>query len=279
MALYGIDGKEATALYDIHGNEVVEVFDIHGNAVVESKSYDLIVMSYNVQKQGAMNNANLQKEIIAKYKPNVIGMQEYRVSFEEAGHYFEYPYTVNNSAALQNYDGILSKYELKDTGGTVFTVKYADPSGYVFGTFSYHGKEIYVLNVHLSPYGDDYSVYREPEIQEVLELVNGKDYFIIIGDFNCHTVQDETSAEYVALLKPFVDMGCHLANNCQEFGFNDTYTGSKTIENAVWTKIDNIITSPNIEIVNAVVDKTKLNYVNGNLEIDHLPVVAYLEVN
>lgn len=274
--MFDVNGKELSTIYDINGNSITTAYDIHGNSI--KKDYDLIAITYNVQKQGQLNTPTIQREIIDKYSPDIIGMQEYRVSYEEQGVYREYPYTANSSAVLQNYGGLLSKYQLSNVGCSLFEVRYADPSGYVYGTFNYNGKEIYWLNVHTSPYGADYTVYREPEIQEILELIKDKEYYIITGDFNSNMVQNEQSPEYIALYKPFADMGCHFANCCEEFGFNDTFSSSNVLEGAVWKKLDTIITSPNIDIVNAVVDETKLNYTNGSWEIDHLPVVAYLKL-
>lgn len=266
-------------MYDINGNKLEKLFDIHGDVIWAEDAADLVVMSYNVQKCGGMNSYEIQQEIVTKYKPDIIGMQEYRDYYEDQGAYSEYPYIANNSTHLQNFDGILSKYELKDTGGALFTDNYPDPTAYVFGTITFDGKDIFVLNVHLSPYGDDYSVYRASQVQEILSMLQDKEYFIITGDFNSLTVQDGTEEEYAAIYQPFVDMGCHLANCCEKFGFQRTYTSSKTIDGARWLKLDNVITSPNIEIVNATVDETKLDYVNGLNEIDHFPVIAYLKFN
>jgi endonuclease/exonuclease/phosphatase family metal-dependent hydrolase len=280
MSIYNVNGNMTASAYDVDGSAVSAVYDVNGNRIDSDpvSEYDFIVMTYNVQKQGQLNTPAIQSEIINLYKPDIIGMQEFRTV--EDGRYNDYPYSINSSALLQNYDGMLSKYPLYDGGSSLFTHAYADPSGYNYSWFDFEGTSIFWINLHLSPYGTDYTTYRQAEIQdEIIPLLQGKTRFIVTGDFNSITVSDATSAEYIALYKPFLDIGCNLANLSTEFGYHNTWTDAKALEGAVWTKLDTIITSSNIDIVDMVIDETKLKYLNGVNEIDHLPVVAFLKIN
>ena len=131
-------------------------------------------------------------------------------------------------------------------------------------------KQIYLLNVHLSP-GHDAAAKakRATEIQDVLDLVDGKEYFIIFGDFN------PEPDEYETLFANFTSEGYNIANNgfFGDFWTWSTNSGDFSSDTPSGTTyvIDNIITSSNIRI----------NYVEkvntyADLTSDHIPLVAGL---
>ena len=117
------------------------------------------------------------------------------------------------------------------------------------------------------------------QIQELLDYVSDKEYWILTGDFNVRFDTVESDG-YATLVEPFLNQGYHVANG-DDFGILQTWCNQNSTTD--WHSIDNIFTSSNITITNAYVDDTKVDaYINGYFSeygIDHIPLIAELEVN
>ena len=252
-------------------------------------SNELTVMSFNVQNWTRLNSDEaLISSILKKYNPDVAGFQEFDSSKSLGG------------VAIKKYlNDIWESVEVGvPSSGTyskaivshretspVETVNYqnlkpnAEKRSYLKSYIELNGKRIAVFNTHLDvsdSVNSEGVQYKVLQARELCEIVSKEEYFILIGDFNttCNSVEH---ADYINQLKPFADAGFHLAN-CSEFGFDITWyaTASKDGERY---PTDNIITSANITISNAVVDYQKIDK-NTNAQIlDHMPLIAYLTVN
>ncbi len=131
---------------------------------------------------------------------------------------------------------------------------------------------IYIITVHPSV-GADKANVRITECQEVIDIVKQYDRYIIFGDFNCEPNEEDS------LFKLFSDEGMNLAN-CGFFGKFYTWSSRRADfddydnpQGTLWY-IDNVITSPNINIVNAYPIPSAYSYLSS----DHIPMVAELDI-
>lgn len=123
-----------------------------------------------------------------------------------------------------------------------------------------NGKVVQLYSVHFSPGAANAST-RISEAQTLISKVANTPRYIIFGDFNPEPGEEDS------LFKLFTDEGMNIAN-CGDFGKIITYHNDNRYI------IDNIITSPNIDIVNAF----SLD-VYSQLSSDHIPFVADLIVH
>jgi len=79
-------------------------------------------------------------------------------------------------------------------------------------------------------------------------------------------------------MKQFIDAGYNSLNCSPQHGFLNTWTSGKDTS-GTWYCLDQIITSANLALKSVTVDQTKLNYLDGENSIDHLPVIAVIEIN
>ena len=104
-------------------------------------------------------------------------------------------------------------------------------------------------------------------------------YFIITGDFNFY-IREVGDDEYNNSIQLAIDRGYNSAQN--EHSLFMTYYNGNTIEDSTLiTAPDNIITSSNIRITNTEVETTKLTdglCIEYNIHIDHLPLIATIEI-
>lgn len=273
MAVYDKNGEQIGNVYSKTGAFLEQAYDIEGNELIDSGS--LVVMSYNVQQFGGLNaNVSMQTEILNTYEPDIIGFQE--VS------------GWNISGVLDDYDyaylgletgmapAVVSKMPLSDVTCELF--EHQNPQGgvrYQKCYFSKAGKTICWMNTHLAE--SSYESAKVAEAQEVFELVQNEEYFIVTGDFNtrCKSVND---TEYTTIMKQFVDAGYNIANCTEQFGFKDTWTSGSTAS-GTWLPCDHIITSANISMNSVFVDTTKIDVAaETGQSIDHLPIIAYLTI-
>lgn len=284
MAIYNYNSENLSQAYSYDGNALDYAYNKSGEIVYERDSRPLLtVMSFNVQKQLQMNTLDFQRQMITTYTPDVIGLQEYRTVSDDR--YQEYPYETNSNGYVVNYEGIVSKFQMTDIENAAY--QNAGPSGDNRGYNLCHidvgGRDITFINTHLMTVGEE---MRRLQTLELIDLVANSDYFIITGDFNTALTPSSTVADtdYINVYKPFIDLGCSVANNSVETGFNATYYWYDTTQQQ-FTQVtcpDSIIVSPNINITNVVIDQSKLSIAQqeGYLrEIDHLPVIATLRIN
>lgn len=277
--IYDVFGNSLNIAYDIDGDELTHAYDIDGNDVLTS-STTLVVMSYNVQWFSGLNsNQTMQERILSTYKPDIIGMQEVsrNDSFPSLANTLlsnDYPYMYLGGQS--NKTGLASKTLLSNVSSSNFTSQSSETRGYQKAYFTFDEKTICWINTHLETSSAE-SV-KVAQAEEVFDLVQNETYFIITGDFNtvCKSVND---TEYTTIMKQFIDAGYHSANCSAQHGFLDTWTSGSTAS-GTWYPCDHVITSPNIEITNVIVDTDKIDIAEQTGQsIDHLPIIAYLTIN
>ena len=237
----------------------------------------MTVMSYNVQWLSGLNsNQTMQRLILDTYDADIIGIQEWTTMGTtkptDMALFDDYAYSY--LGIQTNKTAIVSKPVLTDVEGHVFTAQGNETKGYQTCRFNYGDKDILWINAHM--FYDDRSIIAA-QCTEIFNLVQNEPYFIITGDFNV-LCKDTTSAWYTDCMKQFIDAGYNSANCSAQHGFLDTWTGEVNTS-GTWYCLDQIITSPNLEIIEVIVDQTKLSYLDGTNAIDHLPIYATLQIN
>ena len=281
MAIYDINGEYINSAYAVDEEVLSQAYDIAGNPLIEQA--DLGVMTYNPQWWTKINSQlTMQQEIFNKYKPDIIGFQEYSTNGTLASvgsqALADYPYKYMSNR--YNYNGIASKLQLNNVTNNQYTYYDDEYWQYQKGYFTCKGKTIAFYNTHLTWRATAES--QEGRRQQAAELfadAETEDYVIITGDFNSYARNVE-QPDYINIFKPFYDAGYHLANASPTAGFTGTYCGLTTASSLadMQAPCDNIIVSGNIDITNVVFDLTKLQYLDGNY-IDHIPVIATLQIN
>lgn len=276
MAVYDKNGNELSYIYDKNGNALTYGYDRHGNviySIIDPTDYNFKVMTLNVQSWTGTNGWDYISPVFANYDVDVIGTQESSLNNNLVN--LGYPYTAVSSSPNTNV--VFSKYALSDITSKSFDSNhYAGKRGYQKMYITFNGKRVALFNAHLETSSG--SMYQYPQVQELVQAMGEEEYAILTADLNanCDTFTD---AQYVNVIKPFVDAGFNLSNCNKRFGINNTWTdstgGDETVDN--WAPCDNIITSSNIQIANAVVDRSKIELDTG-LVIDHLPLIAYLKI-
>lgn len=279
MAVYNVDGQQITSVYDVDGQSLEQAYDILGNELLEDQpvSDALTVMTYNVQWWSGLNsNVEMQESIIDRYSAQIIGLQELRTSMGTVGEQVLADYPYQFLGVQTNKTGLVSKINLTNINAGVFATQASETRGWQSATFTYNGKQIFWLNVHLET--SSYESVKVAQAQEVFNMVQGKEYFIITGDFNtvCKSVND---TEYTTIMKQFIDAGYHSANCSQQHGFINTWTSGSTVA-GTWYPCDHIITSANITIDSVTADTTKIDVAaQTGQSIDHIPLIAEVTIS
>ena len=122
-----------------------------------------------------------------------------------------------------------------------------------------NGRKVCLINAHLS-IEPDVNINRKFEYEDLLKAMEKEEYVIVFGDFNAYTVSE---------FDVFKNAGYSVVNG-GKFGTFDTWTNFD--KPSSWTNkaIDNIIVSPNIEILSAKVDRRDLS--------DHNILIAELHI-
>lgn len=285
--IYSIDGTPLNAVYGIDGSELDQAYSIDGDLIYQKEPVTLKVMSYNIggwyDGQGTNVPANkdsayyaLQSGIFENNDADVLCMQEYMTQFSSTrtaesvlSPYFQY----RNCRQVGTYygRGICSKYELSDYTVNTYTDnanRYYDKAYITVG-----GRRIAVFTTHFDPHSFD---NRKLEVQQLITALSNEEYFICCGDYNVLTIRidgdTDTSEDYLEIVKPLLDAGFHCANWSTE-GFIPTMGAHQLL-----ACIDGIITSANIDVINAYADQSKLN--DSAVEyVDHVAFVAVLQIN
>lgn len=242
----------------------------------------LIIMSYNVQDFRGINaQSAMQKSIVDKYTPHVVGVQEFYTSNTVpaiASNMFQGYNLVRTNH--KNFNAVASLMSLTDVVIKDFDAQdpndmtlYGETRCYMKGYISFDNKRICIVNTHLCLTLS----YQVEQMSEIMNLVNNEEYFVLTGDFNVGCLSEEDSY-WVSMYKPLVDSGYNLANCTEERGFTYTFFGGSSPYNGSRSCPDNIITSGNIAINNVIYDETKFSNLTGDA-IDHIPMIAYLTVN
>lgn len=235
----------------------------------------LKVATYNIRH--ASTNGRYIKEIAQLIKENdldLVGIEEIDLFIsrsgkqdilaeiaKEAGYkYYQFFKTIDYQDGEYGI-GILSKYELHDI--TSFPLSHCRENrvlGKAKVTIS--GKDICFLVTHLDL--GTYEDVRRYQFQEVREVVEKLDTFILVGDFNVHDWTDKLNDffEYEESLGKY-----NLVNNKEKVFY--TFSGKEDIGTGI-LPLDNIITSNNI--------KTKNAYIIDTCYSDHDILIAEVEV-
>lgn len=287
MAIYDVNGNQIVNAYDISGNTLTQAYDYNGNPVLGGAN--LTVMTFNVKVFQDINSQQaLLNEIISKYTPDIIGMQELGTLTPETlptvGANMLSGYPIKMLSNHKQKDMMASKTLTLSNFYTADFVNqdpldaqyYSETRSYMMADISVGGKTIKWINAHLC--FETQSV-KWLQMGELFAIAEQCDYAILTGDFNS-TAMTASSNEYINMFKQFVDAGYNLANNSPTAGFHNTWgssTNPTSLADLTWA-CDGIITTSNIDINEVVFDDTKLDYLNG-YPIDHIPVVAYLTIN
>lgn len=281
--IFDVDGNTLTTAFNTLGAELEQAYDINGTEVW-STSNALRIMSFNVGSWGGYAQyvpdeeteyyLNLYRTIFGTNDADIVGIQEYCTRFGTSsaltllGEFYPYIYYVNRkSNPTKAGRAIASKYALSNTAEINFTAQNGEVRSFLTSTFSFKGKTIYMVNTHLALVTTTISA----QVQELLDYVSDKEYWILTGDFNAR-FNSTDSEGYQTLIEPFANAGYHFANG-GDFGFIPTFYGSEG-----WQCIDNIFTSANIDITDVYRDETKLS-ATLTYGIDHLPLIADVTIN
>lgn len=281
----------ADTTLNLYDNDHIKIFDVSDLefATIQQKSMedgDLVIMTYNCQGfTGRNSELELIRSFIDKYQPDIIGLQEYYPTDSDSKTFYkrvlsEYNYRLEwTDYAIGN--ALFSKLELTDKTNITLSPS-IEPRNCNKAYIEVLGIKIALYNTHLEsgtafPYTDG-SPYRIAEMEQIKADADQEEYAIIMGDLNTIMGIDDTGADYIGIVKPFVDEGWHVANCSHQHGFIKTYYNGDSVALSTYIFcLDNVITTSNIDILKVTADRSKAMTV-GN-PIDHLPVIVHLHVN
>ena len=119
---------------------------------------------------------------------------------------------------------------------------------------------------------------RYSQINELIQAMLSEEYAILTGDLNTSSMKNKTSTEWFNSLKQFYDNGLKFVNGSDDYGFNWTWSDT-TSWNTQTEVLDNIVVTPNIEILDVFFDKTRMEYKGEDYIVEHNPVIAKLLIN
>ena len=173
-----------------------------------------------------------------------------------------------------NKTGIATNYKLSNVEGHVFTNQATETRGYQTAEFTFKGQTVFLVVAHLET--SSYESVKVAQAQELFDLVQTKNTFILAGDFN--TVCKSTSdTEYATIMKQFIDAGYNVGNCSEQHGFIDTWTAGST-EIGTWYPCDHIITSADFIMSDVERDTIKIAEAEEQEKaIDHVAFVCTLD--
>lgn len=287
--VYNISGTRAAPVYAVSGSEATAAYTISGDMVYPDGD-TLKVMTYNVGQWYIGSGTNvptqydqvfydLQNGMISRDAPDVLLIEEYWKIFSQTGRTARsmleqyYPY-IQEVGGDSGYFGhcICSKYPFSN-----YTPHYYSNDAqryYADWTITVYGKTVHFIVTHLGLT----VAARTTQVSELVTYLRTLDRFVCCGDFNTPSgygsVPDSTSE-----LTPLFNAGFNLAN-CGDLGDFITCYGESVAADAWKGWIDNVCTSPNIEIISAYVDETKKPlFIAGSIpKVDHMPFMATIQL-
>ena len=233
-------------------------------------TYNIGKFSYGVAPDGLTSDNYDEKisnyrKFFASQKCDIIGLQECN-TYVDAARMHKTNETLFAPLYKYCFDAIdwtciKSKHKLSNTGTGVFT---ASNRIYTYGDITIGGRTVFIICVHFSYIVEDVDV-RKAEFAELQTLLNGKEYFIVFGDFNVRTTNEFDNITNVNFANGgYLGWNWTYSYTVDDFDYYDDPTSNIRY-------FDNILVSRNIVIENSEV----LN-VHDKLSSDHLPVVADL---
>lgn len=284
--IYTINGENKEECYNINGDRLPQCYDINGNPLLDTKQETLKVLSYNVGSWTAFGRAatvqnqqtwyQLQNNILSNVNSDIAGFQEYYNKIgnysvtKMLGFYYGQTFAVDKATGKAGR-AISSKFTMQDSEEINFTHQRGEERSYLHTKLTINDKTVHFLNAHLS-YEIDIA---ELQIDELLDVVQNYEYWILTGDFNV-VFNSETDNGYIILVKKFLDSGYNVANG-STFGFIPTFNGGTPESQNDWRCIDNVMCSSNIEILDAYTNTLKLSH--AGYGIDHLPLIADIKIH
>lgn len=273
--IYNNIGDVVNSIYNSQGLQANMLYDSSGNLLTQSENKTLKVMTYNIGIFTGRNTLDVLQHIVNTYDADLIGLQEVQKTslnsnFNKA--FGNYPYY--KLGTQYNKDGILSKTELINTSSTLYNYNTLEQRAFTKGYINFNGQQICFINTHLEQTSGGEAKVRQA--QQLHEILQNEEYFILTGDFNtiCH---DVNHSEYLQIIKPFLDMGAHSVNCTAESGFINTWTDKTTLTQDNGHPCDHIIVSNKISVKNVIFDQYK-NTINSSESVDHIPIIAELEI-
>lgn len=213
----------------------------------EARGRFLVVMTYNVQQANNVSGERSYREQLAwmeRVSPDIIALQESdsaRVSFNNGdivryyagklGYYSYYgPTTVTGTFGT----AVLSKYPLRNTH-SVFTFSDQDEIGTAVAEVEVSGRLFTIYNVH--PDGSDTAMLTFA--RTLLDLIQGKDNVIALGDYNLR--DDE---------QPYRMIAARLTNAWESV--YPTKISADGVDMSGENRIDHIFFSPSLRARNPV---------------------------
>ena len=298
MAIYNLNGGQLGAVYDMSGTRLSQAYDLRGNPLIPSgDGVDLTLMAYNVGQwydgsHSAMpanyypQYSQMHRKIMSDHSPDIAAFVEYLDPVvtghsvdEMIGEYFTDSENRGNSHIAMRKAIFTRGLTIGETTLVNHAPIETIPWCYLRTSVVVNGHTVHIFIVHYYTAQDPIEIqYRKQQADEVLNIVSDLQYYIVLGDFNviCTSVND---ADYTNIIKPYLDMGCYVANCTPAAGFNYTWFGGSDFVSGRKDPRDNIITSPNIIMRRAYRDMTK-DAVCTQLgtRIDHVPLIAEVTV-
>ena len=261
------------SVYPIAGGDISEAawktFDV--SCTQESDYIKVATMNYGLWFDGVTKGVEDSKVdgVLAAWKKmlddndvDILCGQEWlkhfdrsgKVAAEDALFAYKYKYQFSTASTMKN---MVSKFPCTDFTHIAHTKNAS--RGYTKAYTEINGKKVCLINAHLS-IEPSFDVNRKAEYEDLLREMEKEEYVIVFGDFNAYTTRE---------FKNFTDAGYSIANGGKK-GIFATWTNFGKDSSWGNTAIDNIVVSPNIEILKVSCDRRELS--------DHNMLVAELRL-
>lgn len=275
MAIYNNDGIVLNSIWDSKGELLSDAYDVNGQLIYTNEPTItepiFSVMTYNIAVFTSRNTEEVIGNIVNMYNADLIGLQEVQKTtlspiFNRV--FSDYPYY--SIGAQYNKDAIVSKYPLSDITKQIYDYNTLETKGYHKCYFEFQGKRICWFNTHLETTAG--GVAKVTQAKQMHDLILNEEYFVVTGDFNT-ICKDVTHSNYIDIMKPFIDKGCHSMNCSPESGFIDTWSDGWDWVNYDCYPCDHIIISPTLKFTKTIFDKYKETVLTSQ-KLDHIPMYA-----
>lgn len=225
----------------------------NGTGVVVPSEYD---EQYFTLQDGIFKNNDVDTALFCEYTSQF--SEKPRTAESVLSPYL--PYYVEKESGAYWGRAIYSKYPLS----TFVHTNYPHDSGRFISesVIELDGKRISLIVTLLNTSSREERLIQFSTLKSYLQ---NKEYFILCGDFN-------TDVEFTEDYDEMRAASYHMANH--NGIFYRTHHG--TLDGSGGAPLDNIICSPNIDILNVYTDTSKFNHVVKR--VDHIPLIATLRI-